>query len=91
MSTSLSHSFAKVAVATGFVLLLPLVAMQFSSEVRWGAEDFLAAGALLFGACMLYMPGVRRVHLPWQRRLFGALMAVGVALVWAELAVGVFS
>lgn len=91
MNPSLSHSSAKVAIATGLVLLLPLVAMQFTSEVRWGAEDFLAAGALLFCAGMLYVLGVRRVYLPWQRRPFVALIAVGVALVWAELAVGVFS
>jgi hypothetical protein len=28
----------------GTLLLLPLVAMQFTREVNWGLEDFLAAG-----------------------------------------------
>ncbi len=91
MNQSLSRSSAKVAIATGLVLLLPVVAMQFTSEVLWGAEDFVAAGALLFGAGMLYVLGLQRVRLTWQRRLFGALIAAVVALVWAELAVGVFS
>ena len=32
------------------LLLLPAVAMQFTSEVNWGPEDFLVMGALL-AAC----------------------------------------
>ena len=32
------------------LLLVPLVAMQFTREVRWGLADFIVAGALLFGA-----------------------------------------
>jgi len=34
------RSIVGVAVATAFILLLPLLAMQFSDEVVWGAGRF---------------------------------------------------
>jgi hypothetical protein len=43
----------RVALATGFILLLPLVAMQITDEVDWGVGDFVAAGVLLGGAGLL--------------------------------------
>jgi hypothetical protein len=43
----------RVAIATAFVLLLPLVAMQFTDEVNWGVADFVIAGVLLGGTGLL--------------------------------------
>jgi NhaP-type Na+/H+ or K+/H+ antiporter len=43
----------RVALATAFILLLPLVAMQITDEVDWGVGDFVAAGVLLGGAGLL--------------------------------------
>ena len=48
------HAAARMAALTG-MLLLPLVAMQFTVEVTWAPGDFVAAGKLLFGAGMAYM------------------------------------
>jgi hypothetical protein len=39
-----------VALATAFILLLPLVAMQITDEVDWGLADFAFAGALVGGS-----------------------------------------
>ena len=41
----------RIAVWAGaaIILLLPLVAMQFSNEMNWGLGDFAIAGVLLFG------------------------------------------
>jgi hypothetical protein len=36
--------------ATGLLLLLPLVAMQFTEEVDWGVGDFVIFGSLLVAA-----------------------------------------
>ena len=36
-------------VAAALVLLLPLIAMQFTDGVNWDVADFLFAGALLVG------------------------------------------
>jgi hypothetical protein len=43
----------RIALATALILLLPLVAMQFTDEVDWGVADFAAAGVLLGGAGLL--------------------------------------
>jgi len=36
------------AVVVALILLIPLVAMQFTSEVNWTLSDFVFAGVLLF-------------------------------------------
>jgi hypothetical protein len=43
----------RVALATGLILLVPLVAMQVTDEVDWGVADFVFAGALLGGTGLL--------------------------------------
>jgi hypothetical protein len=43
----------RVALATACILLVPLVAMQFTDEVDWGLADFVVAGALLGGTGLL--------------------------------------
>jgi hypothetical protein len=43
----------RVGLATALILLLPLVAMQFTNEVDWGVADFVVAGALLGGTGLL--------------------------------------
>jgi hypothetical protein len=44
---------ARIVLATAFVLLLPLIAMQFTDEVDWGVFDFVFAGVLLAGSGLL--------------------------------------
>jgi VIT1/CCC1 family predicted Fe2+/Mn2+ transporter len=87
----LSRSLLVVAAVTTLLLLLPLIAMQFTSEVRWGPGDFLAAGCLLFvtGAGMALVS--RYVKHKVHRVALIGLLALGLAIVWAELAVGIFT
>ncbi len=47
------RSAVRVALATAFILLLPLVAMQITDEVDWGLADFAFAGVLLGGTGLL--------------------------------------
>ena len=70
------------------LLALPAVAMRFTGEVNWGAEDFIAAALLLGGLglgieLVLRLPG----RLAWR---LGAVAALVLAfmLTWANLAVG---
>lgn len=56
------------------MLLVPLVAMQFTSEVNWDIVDFVAMGMLLVVAGLLYVAGSRAVKPKLQR------IAVGVAV-----------
>ena len=82
--------FSWIALATALVLLVPLVAMKFTDEVRWNLVDFIAMGALLFTTASLAVVVSRKV--PRERRI---LIVVGFAIVflyiWAELAVGIFT
>jgi peptidoglycan/LPS O-acetylase OafA/YrhL len=83
----------RVALWTFAALLLatPWVAMRFTDEVRWDAMDFL-----VFGAMLLMAGGLVELVVRLSRRrivVLGAVALVGAAflLVWAELAVGVWS
>lgn len=72
------------------MLMVPFIAMQFTSEVNWSAGDFLVAAILLTGAglgieLVLRMVGSRR-----NRLIICAFILLLLLLVWAELAVGIF-
>ena len=47
-SVPIGLALTRVAMATIALLLIPLVAMQFTREVDWTAGDFLVMGVLLF-------------------------------------------
>lgn len=89
-SASLPRSAIRFAIATALLMLVPLVAMQFSSEMNWGIEDFLAAGTLLFAAGMTYVIFARRTHNTVQRAVLAVVVVAVLAIIWAELAVGLF-
>ena len=65
-----------------FLLVLPAVAMQFTAEVQWGAEDFTAMAVLLAVACGAVELGARAS----DKRAYRAGV---VLLIRANLAVGV--
>ena len=74
----------------GGLLLIPLLAMQFTREVAWDAADFAFAGALLIGAGLIFeLAAWRTKTLVWRLAIGGAL-AFAVLLIWADAAVGVF-
>ncbi|MBT8083900.1 MAG: hypothetical protein KJN72_01645 [Woeseia sp.] len=79
-----------VAVATGLILLVPFIAMQFTSEVNWDLQDFLIMGLLLLCAGSLFVVISRRSSLR-GKILTGVVIAAIFLFVWAELAVGIFT
>ena len=93
--TSLERPLLKpllaVAAVTALVLLIPLTAMQFTSEVRWGPGDFLAAACLLSGTGVGMVLVARYVKRKGHRVALIAILAAALAVVWAELAVGIFT
>ena len=78
-----------VALVTGFVLLVPLLAMRLTDEVAWTLVDFVAAGTLVFGAGLVFVLASRTV--PKYRAITGIVLAVALIYVWVELAVGIFT
>lgn len=83
-------SAARVALATGLLLLVPWVAMQLTDEVDWGWGDFAAAGLLLFAAGMSCVAGAPAGSATRRRVVVGLATLAATAVVWAELAVGLF-
>lgn len=71
------------------LLLVPLVAMQFTREVHWDLADFLLFGAMLAAACGIWEATARATG-DWAYRGAVAIAIVtGFALVWINLAVGI--
>ena len=72
------------------VLLVPLVAMQFSDEVRWTLSDFAVAGLLLLATGGSIEIVLRKLKNVGYRKIAIALILLAFVLIWIELAVGIF-
>ncbi len=70
------------------LILTPLIAMQFTSEVNWDETDFIFA-TVIFGIVGGLIELAVRTSSNWYFR-FGAIFAVlaGFMVVWSNLAVG---
>ncbi|KQV80777.1 hypothetical protein ASD15_12710 [Massilia sp. Root351] len=77
-----------VVLGTALLLLVPLVAMQFTDEVVWTGSDFAIAGVLLAGTGLSYVAAARLLRTRQRRLALGLGLALLLALVWVELAVG---
>lgn len=71
------------------LLALPLVAMQFTDEVQWGPEDFLAMGIMLGTVGAGMEVAVRMSRNLAYRMAFALSLAAGFLLLWINLAVGI--
>lgn len=82
------QSIAGVALVTALLLLIPLIAMQFSDEVVWTLSDFIIAGILLFGTGFTYKFITRKSSEVAYRVAVGFALLAGLFLIWSNLAVG---
>ncbi len=71
------------------ILLLPLVAMQFTDEVNWEVADFAFAAALLVGVGVPYELAVRKTGNAAYRAAVGVALAAVFLLIWVNGAVGI--
>lgn len=79
-----------ILLTASFILLIPLIAMQFTSEVNWDLRDFIIMGILLYGTGLFIELVLRKVKSNQKRLIFCAAILGAFFLVWAELAVGIF-
>lgn len=71
------------------LIVTPAVAMQFTSEVKWTALDFVFAAVMIGGTGLLIELAVRRSR-NWAYRGGAALaLAAAFLLVWINAAVGI--
>lgn len=85
-----SNRLIFILTAVAVILLIPFVAMQFTSEVNWTGLDFVAMGILLLSLGLLIDLVVRKVSKSANRIAICAVIVVVFLLVWMELAVGLF-
>ena len=74
-----------IAVAVAILLLIPLVA-----GAPWSRFDFIAAGILLLGTGLAIEVILRLVRRFEYRVALCVAVLIALALVWIELAVGLF-
>jgi hypothetical protein len=85
---TLTKSLTRVALATAFLLLIPLVAMQFTQEVVWTLSDFVFAAVILFGTGLTYVLIARKWNNTVYRMAVGVAVVAGFLIVWVNAAVG---
>ena len=79
-----------IVAAVLILLLLPLLAMKLGGGVNWSPIDFVVAGVLLLGTELACEAVLRTVKKFEYRLAICAAILVVLALVWIELAVGLF-
>ncbi|MES2619736.1 MAG: hypothetical protein V4615_02715 [Bacteroidota bacterium] len=79
-----------IVLTVALLLLVPFTAMQFTGEVNWTLLDFVVAGTLLLGTGVACELMIRKVTRPTYRIALCVVILVVLALVWIELAVGIF-
>ncbi len=79
-----------IMLISAILLLIPLIAMQFTDEVNWNLLDFVVAGALLLGTGLICDFALRKINKIKYRIAVCVAVLVVLMLIWAELAVGIF-
>ncbi|MDQ0477971.1 hypothetical protein [Chryseobacterium sp. MDT2-18] len=79
-----------IILAVPALLLVPLIAMQFSTGVDWEVFDFIIMSVLLLGAGLLCELVLRKVRSTKGRIVLFGIVLLAFILIWTELAVGIF-
>jgi peptidoglycan/LPS O-acetylase OafA/YrhL len=79
-----------IVLVVSILLLIPFIAMQFTTEVNWTSIDFGVAGVLLLGIGLFCELVLRKVANRKLRIALCAILLTFLFLLWAELAVGIF-
>jgi hypothetical protein len=88
--TAQNKRLSGILLTVGVLLLVPLVAMQFSNGVDWDLKDFIIAGLLLSGTGLTIELIIRKTKSNERRFLLAALVVIILVLIWGQLAVGIF-
>lgn len=75
--------------AAGLILLLSLIAMQFTEAVNWSLGDFVFAAALILSVGAPFEVVVRKTGDSVYRWAAGVALATAFLLIWVNGAVGI--
>lgn len=78
------QSVVGVALATAFILLIPLL-----TAPAWSLTDFVLAGALVFGTGLVFVLAARKSGNNAYRAAVGVALGAAFLLVWVTGAVGI--
>ena len=79
-----------ILITAGCLLLIPLIAMQFTSVVVLSFFDFLVMGILLIVTGLGIEMALRLIPSTKNRIIICGFILGAFFLIWAELAVGIF-
>jgi hypothetical protein len=79
-----------IGLTVVLLLLIPLIAMQFTNEVKWTLLDFFVAAVLLLGVGLLCELVLRKVNKIGLRIALCVALLIAFLFIWLELAVGIF-
>jgi hypothetical protein len=72
-----------------FLLLIPLIAMQFTDEVNWTLFDFIVMGILLTVTGLSFEMFARKAGNWMYKAAAGLAVLTAFLLIWINLAVGI--
>lgn len=78
----------KILQIVGLLLLIPLIAMQLTKEVKWSLLDFIIMGAMLTITGLFIGIIFKKINNSGYRLIFTIAIIMFFLLIWAELAVG---
>ena len=78
-----------IVLVSVILLLIPLIAMQFTDEVNWAPFDFVVAAILLLSTGFAFDFVIRKVKNTKYRIALSLTIFAILLFIWAELAVGI--
>ena len=80
----------KILPIVGIILLIPMIAMQFTDEVNWSFLDFIIMGIMLSITGLALGIIIKKIKDYKYRNIFITIIVMIFLLTWAELGVGLF-
>lgn len=84
----IKHSLIVVLI-TIILLSIPLIAMQFTDEVKWTFFDFIIAGILLTGTGLTFVLLSNKANNKIYKIAIGLTLGTALFMIWSNLAVGI--
>ena len=86
----LLNMMIKILPIVGIILLIPMIAMQFTDEVNWSFLDFIIMGIMLSISGLALGIIIKKIKYYKYRNIFITIIVMIFLLTWAELGVGLF-